>query len=118
MGRQLAGQFFQMNRSPADAQIADRCLAIASSLQDAATEVARAVRWTNFDRSVVSLAECYGIVRYDPPAFAGTGRAIKAFSHLAERILKPRLGPVLARKVGRESLAQVVTNYEAINGRN
>lgn len=117
MGRERAGQLFQMNRSPADSQLSDRCIAIAKSLQTAALEVRDAVRWTNFDESVVALAQCYCVIRHDPRAYLGNEKSVKAFSRLADRLFTPRLGPVLARKVGRDSLAQVVANYEAEHGK-
>jgi nucleoside phosphorylase len=117
MGRHREGSIFQMDRSPAASQIADRCIAIASSLEDAATEVADVDGWTNFDLTVATLAQCYGVVRYSPNALVGNLKAVEAFSRLGDGILKPRLGPVLARKVGRAGFARVVTNYEARNGK-
>ena len=106
-----------MDRSPAASQISDRCIAIASSLEDAAKEVAEAASWTNFDLTVVTLAQCYGVVRFSPHAYAGNQQSVKAFSQFGDRILKLRLGPVLARKVSRESFAKVVANYEARYGK-
>jgi len=117
VGSRLVGLIFQMDRSPASSQVADRCVAISSALEAAAGEAAQASRWTNFDRSVVSLAECYGIIRYLPTSLAGNEQSIQAFSNLADRILKPRLGPVLARKVGRDSLTEVVRNHEKKYGK-
>jgi nucleoside phosphorylase len=117
MGRDRAGQLYAMNRSLSDSQLSDRCLAVAKSLQDAAKEIKESVRWTNFDTAVVSLAHCYGIISHAPRAYAGNEESVKAFSRLSERVFKPRLGPVLARKVGREGLTQVVENYEAVHGK-
>ena len=117
MGRHPEGSIFQMDRSPAASQISDRSIAVASSLEDAAKEVAEAASWTNFDLTVVTLAQCYGVVRFSPHAYAGNQQSVKAFSQFGDRILKPRLGPVLARKVSRESFAKVVANYEARYGK-
>jgi nucleoside phosphorylase len=113
MGGQKAEQIFQMDRSPAASQIANRCEIVASSLEAAAKEVANAARWTNFDRSVVRLAECYGDIRYRFSAIPGYEQAAMSISAFADRVIKPRLGPVLARKVGRESFAEVIRHYEA-----
>jgi len=117
MGRHPAGSIFDMDRSPAASQVSDRCIAIASSLKDAVTEVVDADSWTNFDLALATLAQCYAVVRYSPHALAGNQRSVEAFSRLGNRILEPRLGPVLARKVGRDSFARVVANYEAKNGK-
>lgn len=117
MGRNREGSIFQMDRSPAGSQVADRCIAIASSLEKAAAEVADADSWTNFDLTVATLAQSYAVVRYSPHSFAGNQKSVEAFSRLGDGILKPRLGPVLARKVGRDSFARVVANYEARNGK-
>jgi nucleoside phosphorylase len=117
LGRHREGSIFQMDRSPAASQVSDRCIGIASSLEDAATEVADGASWTNFDLTVTTLAQCYSVVRYNPHAYAGNRQAVEAFSQFGDRILKKRLGPVLARKIGRESFARVVANYEARNGK-
>lgn len=116
MGGRLAEQTFRMDRSPAASQVASRCVVIASALESATQEVAQATRWTNYDRSVVRLAECYGEIRYRPEALTGNEQTILAGSSVADRALKPRLGPVLARKVGRESFEQVIRNYEVEQG--
>lgn len=68
MGGRTAERIFQMDRSPAAAQIAHRCEIVASSVEAAANEAARATGWTNFDKSVVRLAECYGDIRFRPSA--------------------------------------------------
>ncbi len=117
LGRHGEGTPFQMDRSPAASQVLDRCSAIASSLEDAATEIADADSWTNFDLTVATLALSYSVVRYSPVPLAGNRTSLEAFGRLGDGILKPRLGPVLARKVGRESFARVVANYEAQNGK-
>ena len=116
MGGRLVEQIFRMDRSPAGSQVANRCAVIGSALESAAGEVAQATRWTNFDRSVVRLAECYGEIRYRPEVLIGNEQRAVALSNVADRVLKPRLGPVLARKVGRESFEQVILNYEAEYG--
>lgn len=116
MGGRVAELIFQMDSSPAAIQIANRCETVASSIEAAAKETAVAARWTNFDKSVVRLAECYGDIRYrsaSMPGYEQTGRAVSGF---ADRVLKPRLGPILARKVGRESFAEVVRTYEMAGG--
>lgn len=117
MGGSLAKQIFLMDRSPAANQVANRCVEIASALETAAGEVAQATRWTNFDKSVVRLAECYAEIRYRPEALVGNEQTVLAGSNVADRIFKPRLSPLLARKVGRESLEQVIRNYETEHGR-
>jgi len=116
MGGQHAEQIFRMDRSPAASRIADRCAIVASALETASKEVASAARWTNFDRSVVRLAECYGEVRYREAAFPGYEQTRQALAGVAERVIRPRLGPVLARKVGRESFEEVIRRYEAGGG--
>lgn len=116
MGGRTAEQIFRMDRSPAASQIAHRCEVVASSIEAAANEVARAARWTNFDRSVVRLAECYADVRYRAAAMPGYEQAGSALSGFADRVIKPRMGPLLARKVGRESFEEVVRNYETDGG--
>lgn len=117
MGGRLSGDLFRMDRSPAAAQVAGQCAVVATALETAAGEVAEAVRWTNFDRSVVRLANCYGEIRYRPTALTGNEQVVVALSNVADRMLNPRLGPVLARKVGRESFEQVIRNYETAGGR-
>ncbi|AMV24002.1 hypothetical protein VT84_06375 [Gemmata sp. SH-PL17] len=116
MGGRLAEEIFRMDRSPAASQVASQCAVVASALETAAAEVESSVRWTNFDCSVVRLAECYGEVRYRPAALVGNDQAFAALSSVADRVLKPRLGPVLALKVGRESFEQVIRNYESSGG--
>lgn len=112
MGGRYAEQIFRMDRSPAASQIAHRCEIVASALEAAAKEVANAARWTNFDRSVVRLAECFSAVRYRSAALPGYERTGEAIAGIADRVVKLRLGPVLARKVGRESFEEVIRNYE------
>jgi nucleoside phosphorylase len=107
---------FQGYRSDATVRFAARALDIAEALDSAATEVASAVRWTNFDRSVVRLAECFNLIRSSPEMFLGMGRLTEGMGKIADRVMKPRLGPVLLHKVGRESLAQVISNYRQLNG--
>jgi nucleoside phosphorylase len=118
--RALAGglgeRVFQGNRSPAAVQLATRSLEVAEALESAAGEVAKAARWSNFDHSVVCLAECYGAIQKRPDALPGMERPIQTICAIADSVLKPRLGPVLMRKVGRESLAQVIANYRHLHG--
>ncbi len=106
---------FQGNRSPAAVQFARNSLRIAMALELAAEEVAKSVRWTYYDESVTRLARCYAAIRYRPQAFPGQDRVSEAMSSVADRVLKPRLGPVLNRKVGRDSLAQVIENYRHLH---
>ena len=113
----LGDRVFQGNRSSAAVQFAATSLKIAEALESASGEVAKAVRWTTFDESVRYLAQCYTAIRYAPDAFPGQERIAAGMSGIADRVLKPRLGPVLMRKVGRESLAQVVENYRQRNGK-
>lgn len=108
-----AKQSFRMDRSPVAIQIAHRCEIVASALEAAAEEVVSAARWTNFDRSVVRLAECYSDVQYRSAALPGYKRTGEAIAGVADRVVKLRLGPVLARKVGRESFEEVIRHYEA-----
>ncbi len=112
----LGERIFRGDRSPAAVQLATRCVEIAEALESAAGEVSNASRWTDFDHSVVCLARCHDLIRRRPDPVPGLERTIAAFSAVADRVLSPRLGPVLSRKVGRESLAQVVANYRHLNG--
>ncbi len=114
--REMGGRLARMDRSPANTQIAHRCALVASSLETASKEAAKAAKWTNFDRSVVRLAECYSEVRYRPDALPGNEQVGLILSGVADRVLKPRLGPILARKVGRESFEEVIRNYDANDG--
>jgi nucleoside phosphorylase len=116
MGGRSAERIFQMDRSPAASQIAHRCEIVASAIEAAAKEAAHAASWTNFEKSVVRLAECYGDIRYRPSAMPGYEQTGKALTGVADRVLKPRLGPILARKVGRESFAKLVRDYEEAGG--
>jgi len=102
------------NRSPAAVQFARNSLRIAQALDAAAAEVARAVRWTWFDDAVTCLARTYAAIRYRPQAMPGQER-LAATGNLSDLLLKPRLGPVLHRKVGKDSLAQVVANYRHLH---
>lgn len=113
MGGRRAEQIVRMDRSPAASQIAHRCEVVASALEAAAKEVANAAKWTNFDRSVVRLAECYSEVRYRSAALPGYERTGQTIAGVAGQVVKLRLGPVLARKVGRESFEEVIRHYEA-----
>jgi nucleoside phosphorylase len=107
---------FQGYRSAAAVRFAARALDIAEALDSAAAEVASAARWTNFDLSVVRLAECFDLIRSSPEMFLGVGRLTEGMGKIADRVMKPRVGPVLRHKVGRESLAQVISNYRQLNG--
>ncbi len=106
---------FRGNRSPAAIRFAKNSLRIARALESASAEVVKAVRWTSYDDSVTSLARCYAAVRYRPQALPGQDRVVLAMSNLSDRIMRPRLGPVLHRKVGKDSLAQVITNYRHLH---
>jgi nucleoside phosphorylase len=112
----LGEAVFQGNRSPAAVQFGQNALRIAMAVEKAAREAARAASWTHFDESVTSLARCYAAIRYRPQAFPGQERVAAAMSSLADRLLKPRLGPVLNWKVGRDSMAQVIENYRHLHG--
>lgn len=112
----LGEMIFRGNQSPAAVQFAQNALCIAMAIERAAGEVAKAVRWTAFDQSVTSLARCYAAIRYRPQALPGQERVTEAMSRLADCVLKPRIGPVLNRKVGRDSLAQVIANYQHLHG--
>lgn len=107
---------FQGNRSPVAVQFGQNALRIATAVEKAAGEAARAIRWTQFDETVPALARCYADIRYLPQAFPGQDRAVAAMRGIADRVLKPRLGPVLRWKVGRDSMAQVIENYRHLNG--
>jgi len=111
----LGERIFHGDRSPAAIQLTTRSLDIVEALDSAIGEVAKAERWTDFDHSVVCLARCYEAIRYRPDALPGLQRSITAFSKISDSLLKPRLGPVLMRKVGRESLAQVIANYRHLD---
>lgn len=113
----LGEVIFRGNRSPAAVRFARNSLRIAKALESAAAEVARAVRWTCYDDSVTSLARCYAAIRYRPQVFPGQERVATAMTSLSDCLLKPRLGPVLHRKVGKDSLAQVIANYEHLHPR-
>jgi nucleoside phosphorylase len=112
----LGEAVFQGNRSTAAVRFTRNCLRIAKALEAAAAEVSTAARWTNFDESVTSLARCYAAFRYRTQALPGLERVAGAMSNLADRVLRPRIGPVLMRKVGRDSLAQVIANYRHLHG--
>ncbi len=113
MGGRTAELILRMDRSPAASQIAHRCSVVASALEVAASSVASVARWTNFDKAVVRLAECYGDIRCSGAAMPGYEQAGATLRGFADRVMKPRLGPVLARKVGWEGFEEVVRNYEA-----
>jgi hypothetical protein len=112
----LGQRVFQGFRSDAAARVAGHALDIAESLEKAANEAAEAPRWTNFDRSLARLAECYALIRYRPAALPGQERLGAALEAFADRVLRPRMAPVLMRNVGRERFAQVIRNYETERG--
>ena len=56
------------------------------------------------------------MIRRRPDVLPGLERLTTGLSAIADNVVKPRLGPVLARKVGRESLAQVIANYQRLHG--
>jgi len=102
----------QINRSPAAMRIAERCEAVASALEKATKEAAGSSGWTNFDKSLLTLALCYKDVRFQVSAIPGYEGAALAISEFAGRVLSPRLGPILAQKVGFQSFAGVVRHHE------
>ncbi len=112
----LGAGVFQGTHSPAAVQFSRNALRLAKAVEKAAGEAATATRWTQYDESVSTLARCYADIRYQPLAFPGQERVGAAMSSIANRVLKPRLGPILNWKVGRDSMAQVIENYRHLHG--
>lgn len=109
---------FQGNHSAAAVQFARNALRVAKAIEKAASEASKAARWIRLDESVTALARCYADIRYRPQTFPGQDRVQTAMSGIADRVLKPRLGPVLNWKLGRDGMAQVIENYRHLNGDN
>src|SRR5205823_6041045 len=97
----LGERVFQGYRSDATNRLAERALQIAESLEKASRELVEAHVWIDLNKAVVLLAEAYTTLLDRPAAFLGQERVESAFSRIAEGVVKPRLGPVLMRYVGR-----------------
>jgi hypothetical protein len=112
----LGQHLFQGYRSDAANRLAERALQIADSLGSAAEELIEAKVWVDLNKAVVALAEAYTAVFSRPAAYLGQERVEAAMGGIAECVMRPRLGPVLTRFVGRDRLARVIENYEKRGG--
>jgi nucleoside phosphorylase len=112
----LGHRVFQGYRSDAANHLTERVLRIADSLGAASDELAEARVWVDLNAAVVMLAEAHACILARPAAFLGQERVEAAMDGVAEAVMRPRLGPVLLRFVGRDRLARVIENYEKRSG--
>ena len=93
-----------------------RACAAADCLVRIAATVAVADEWRNFDEALVNLACLYNIIAHFQPTLSPSSPEA-AIGKLAESIVAPRLGPVLAQAVGRQRLLAVRDSYIREHGR-
>jgi nucleoside phosphorylase len=108
----LGHRVFQGYRSDAANRLAEQALRLADSLGAASGELAEARVWVDLNAAVVTLAEAHAAILARPAAFLGQERVEAAMGGVVEAVMRPRLGPVLMRFVGRDRLARVIENYE------
>ncbi len=114
--RAVGSQFLRTECSPAAQQISTYCAAMATEIEATATEIAASADWTNFDAALGILAECHRKLQVLPLANAGNDRLLQSLSNSAEKVLQPRLGPLLARSVGRRRIAKVIAKHTEKHG--
>jgi hypothetical protein len=92
-----------------------RAWEVADAISRISVEMMTAEQWRNFDAALIVLARFYGVLRR---LVLGSSNASlqSAINKLADQVLVPRLGPVLANHVGRQRLVAIRDAYVGENG--
>jgi hypothetical protein len=113
----LGERVFQGYGSDAWNHLERRVLDMSEALERAVGEIAEASEWTRLHETVVLLAESYSMLMARPAKFLGQEGLEGAIGGLAERVFRPRLGPVLSLHVSRKQFARIIRDHETENGR-